>query len=656
MRSLPATALIIFLLSVTAPLSYAPTVDAIDNLDELFEAISSRLPSFAGFHYRDGTLVISLAGADPAAADAGVMQVATVTAVTQLAEVAEQIQEGRYTTETVRYSFRQLAQWKQAVLSNHQLRDIVTALDIDEVNNRLFVGVSSPGHVETVRRILSELGLPQDGYSVDQLVIEPMVGLRDRVRPVIGGLQIAFSSYVCTLGFIAIRNGVPGYVTNDHCTNVWGQVEGTTHYQPTVATNNLIGQETIDPPFFTTSPCPSGYRCRYSDAAFGALQSGVPYSLGRIAGTAGTGSLNIVGEWRIVSEASHSVAGQTLNKVGRTTGWTQGQVTQTCVDVGVFGTDIVRLCQHFVSAGVGGGDSGSPVFGIIDSSAGTVELHGILWGGDSAGTLFVFSPIAQVEQELGPLETFQLEQSITVVSPNGGEIWMIGETRQIRWSSQNVVGNVDILLSRDGGTSWTVLFLNTPNDGIQDWTVTGPPTSSARIRVRSASNPSVYDDSDNVFTIMGSGGPSITVQSPNGGEAWEVGTTRTITWSSSQISGTVKIEISRNGGATWTTIVSSTPNDGSHQWTVTGPPTPNALIRIISNQAPTVGDTSDSTFSIVDTTPPSIRVIRPNGGESIRRGMIYTIRWSASDAGGIQSVQVYYSGDGGANWQLIASL
>ncbi|MCS7094571.1 MAG: Ig-like domain-containing protein, partial [Thaumarchaeota archaeon] len=83
---------------------------------------------------------------------------------------------------------------------------------------------------------------------------------------------------------------------------------------------------------------------------------------------------------------------------------------------------------------------------------------------------------------------------------------------------------------------------------------------------------------------------------------------------------------------------------------------PNALIRIISNQAPTVRDTSDSTFSIVDTTPPSIRVITPNGGESIRRGMIYTIRWSASDAGGIQSVQVYYSGDGGANWQLIASL
>ncbi|MEN3048582.1 MAG: Ig-like domain-containing protein [Candidatus Caldarchaeales archaeon] len=666
MRRALALFALVLLLTAALPSTYAPQEDRIDNLDELFEAISSRVPGFAGLHYRDGALVISLARPEPAVANVETMQLASLAEVVRLSEVAELVREGRYVVETVRYSFAQLARWRQAVLSDGRLAGIMTAIDIDEVNNRLFVGVSSPEHVETARRILSELGVPQDGYSVRHLVIEPMVGLRDRVRPVIGGLQIAFSSYLCTLGFIAIRNGVPGYVTNDHCTNVRGQVDGTNHYQPTVATNNLIGQETVDPPFFTGSPCPPGYRCRYSDAAFGALQSGVPYSLGRIARTAGLGSLNIVGEWRIVGEAWSSVAGQVLNKVGRTTGWTQGSVIQgevyrTCADVVVSGTNILMLCQYIVSTGVGGvgpGDSGSPVFRIIDSSAGTVELHGILWGGDSAGTLFVFSPISQVEQELGSLETFQPEQptpSITVVSPNGGETWTIGETRQIRWSSQNVAGNVDILLSRDGGTTWTVLFGNTPNDGVQDWTVTGPSTSSAKVRVRSASDPSVYDDSDNVFTIRLEG-PGITVLSPNGGETWEIGTTVMITWSSSQISGTVKIEISRDGGQTWTTIVRSTPNDGSHPWRVTGPLTSNALIRITSNQNPSVSDTSDSTFSIVDTTPPSVRVVRPNGGESIRRGSTYTIRWSASDAGGVQRVEIYFSGDGGDNWQLIASL
>jgi hypothetical protein len=34
-----------------------------------------------------------------------------------------------------------------------------------------------------------------------------------------------------------------------------------------------------------------------------------------------------------------------------------------------------------------------------------VSLVGILWGGNSSGTQFVYSPIANIEQELGALTT-----------------------------------------------------------------------------------------------------------------------------------------------------------------------------------------------------------------------------------------------------------
>ncbi len=61
------------------------------------------------------------------------------------------------------------------------------------------------------------------------------------------------------------------------------------------------------------------------------------------------------------------------------------------MNTGVSGSNIVQLCQTFVSAGVGGGDSGSDVFQITGSS---VKLAGILWGGNSGGTQFVFSPLA----------------------------------------------------------------------------------------------------------------------------------------------------------------------------------------------------------------------------------------------------------------------
>jgi hypothetical protein len=92
-----------------------------------------------------------------------------------------------------------------------------------------------------------------------------------------------------------------------------------------------------------------------------------------------------------------------VNKVGRTTGWTAGNITNTCVNTGVSGTSIVQLCQTFVSAGVGAGDSGSDVFKITSSP--NVKLAGILWGGNSNGTLFVYSPLANVIQDLGPLTT-----------------------------------------------------------------------------------------------------------------------------------------------------------------------------------------------------------------------------------------------------------
>jgi hypothetical protein len=112
--------------------------------------------------------------------------------------------------------------------------------------------------------------------------------------------------------------------------------------------------------------------------------------LGSIAQTSGpnNGSLDIVGSFSITSDDCGTTGGclavgATVNKVGRTTGWTQGNITNTCVNTGVQGTKLVQLCQTFVSAGVGAGDSGSDVFEITSST--DVKLAGILWGGSAAG-------------------------------------------------------------------------------------------------------------------------------------------------------------------------------------------------------------------------------------------------------------------------------
>ena len=55
-----------------------------------------------------------------------------------------------------------------------------------------------------------------------------------------------------------------------------------------------------------------------------------------------TCSLAVAGDFRITSEGS-SYVGETVNKVGRTTGWSQGAIIKTDVNTGVSGTNIVQL-------------------------------------------------------------------------------------------------------------------------------------------------------------------------------------------------------------------------------------------------------------------------------------------------------------------------
>ena len=91
--------------------------------------------------------------------------------------------------------------------------------------------------------------------------------------------------------------------------------------------------------------------------------------------------------------------------------------------------------------------------------------------------------------------------TITVTSPDGGESWASGSSQAVTWASSCVSDNVDILISRNGGGSYTVLINDTLNDGSEMWTVTGPATIQARIAVQGHDDQGVNDASDADFTI-----------------------------------------------------------------------------------------------------------------------------------------------------------
>jgi hypothetical protein len=285
---------------------------------------------------------------------------------------------------------------------------------VDEADDGMLeIGVVGVNVVQAVQQRLAGLGIPLERVRI--VVTKPiheLATLRDKVRPLVGGLQIAFVksglTYLCTLGFIAVKGGVTGFITNSHCTSKEFQPDGTVHHQP--LPQNPVGAEASDPPAFN---CGGGLKCRWSDSVFDQLYSGVAASLGYIASTAGVndGSITIAGLYLIAfKHAGNAETGTTLRKVGRTTGQTEGVVTNTCADIRPIGSRVIRLCQDIVSAGtaiVAGGDSGSPVFKLADNpdtAEVEVELYGVLWGGSSDGTTFVYSPLTNIEKDLGTLQ------------------------------------------------------------------------------------------------------------------------------------------------------------------------------------------------------------------------------------------------------------
>src|SRR3989442_2475198 len=237
-----------------------------------------------------------------------------------------------------RYAYGDLDRWFQQVSKEAFARGGIGCVELDEAGNRVLVGVERGASHANVRSLAAGLGVPAEAMVTrDVDPIQYATTLQDQVRPVVAGLQINFGNFLCSIGFNAMSGGQNSFVTASHCTNRQGGVEGTLYYQSLSSQpNSFIGTEVADPVYFRGGVCPKHRVCRYSDSARAAYAAGVSFTLGGIAQTSGpnNGSLTITGNFAVTSEGT-AVVGDVVNKVGRTTGWTQGTVTNTCVNTGV---------------------------------------------------------------------------------------------------------------------------------------------------------------------------------------------------------------------------------------------------------------------------------------------------------------------------------
>ena len=321
------------------------------------------------------------------------------------------------------YSFDQLVEWFNLLDKTLIESGIFPArASIREIENRIRIGLQDEGQIDDAHRIMQRLGIPAEAVVVNQDYLRLLAdkdSVRAKWRPLVGGIQHeeAWGGWgLCTIGFVTERDDVEGLVVASHCTNGDGDIGGLDDadvHQPNdpLIGDNIVAKETIDPELTNIGhdQCPTGWKCRYSDAAFAELESDVSLDLGEIAKPKGTGELDVdpIGTtFEITSESSTSI-GDVIYYIGRTRGWQTAEVIDTCGYAIMDPHNNVRIICIATARVTGssddpaGGDSGAPV--IRPDTGSKVKLLGTLFAGGLGpySDEFDFSPIGNIYLDLG---------------------------------------------------------------------------------------------------------------------------------------------------------------------------------------------------------------------------------------------------------------
>lgn len=297
----------------------------------------------------------------------------------------------RIRTLPASFSFSELVDGANRASRLVQQHPSVVSVDADEARNRVTIGVTHETAVEAVTAYFVAGGLDPGILNVKVVGIPRTLGsVRNYWRPTGGGLQfVRATNNWCTIGWnVTNYLADSGFVTAGHCApGEIGTGQTGPVYQPTTS-NAQFGVIELNPEWNVVDDRCNGYaKCAKADAMYVRYTDHSAWNA-RVAKTASVGtnyaggSISVTGWWTSIPYVAGEYVGQPLEKIGRTTGWTAGTMSESCVNWSVPGSHTI-ICAHRVTGSrVGTGDSGSPVFRRISNSLYPV---GILFGGEGAG-------------------------------------------------------------------------------------------------------------------------------------------------------------------------------------------------------------------------------------------------------------------------------
>jgi len=254
-----------------------------------------------------------------------------------------------------------------------------------------------------------------------------------------------------------------------------------------------------------------------------------------------------------------------------------------------------------------------------------------------------------------------LAPSITVLSPNGGENWAKGESRDIGWSSLSSYINIELLSWTPPCDSKLLICPAMPSfsytiaenvlaggKGFTPWKVGTDingkdiPIGSYVIRIYDPSNGRFYDQSDAPFSIVTGTGSTNTAPKINGIPAipssiqpwqsvsfsWNAtdADRDNLSWSVNWGDGTGSVDACDIPTSNLTVGTNSGTNfTAFHSWSQAG------TYKIQVSVSDCKGGSDTNTFNVtvgLVSSVPSITVTYPNGGEALTKGQSYFIRWA----------------------------
>jgi len=161
-------------------------------------------------------------------------------------------------------------------------------------------------------------------------------------------------------------------------------------------------------------------------------------------------------------------------------------------------------------------------------------------------------------------------------------------------------GAVEILNGRGDGTFFPVTRFSVGTNPVG--MTTGDFNRDGKLDL-AVGGPSV---ADNVIVLLNS--PSVIVTAPNTAVEWSIGSVHRISWTHRLGAGAkFRIDVSRDGGVSYQTIagavIGTSATSGSFNWTVTGPATTAARIRVLSTRDGADADSSNINFTIASGPP-----------------------------------------------------